>query len=57
MEKSPLILEKCPKVESEKVTFEKYMGLTKNRHFYKTLEKDLRKSTKNNFKIFYSYLI
>ena len=58
MEKSPLILERCPKVENDKVSFEKYLGLdNKNRNFYPDLESPLKDAKKYNFKYFYSYLI
>ena len=55
MEKCP-ILKKCLEAEGEKVTFEKYLGLNQNKEFYNILEKDIKQSTKNNFKDFLGYL-
>ena len=55
MEKCP-ILKKCLEAEGEKVTFEKYLGLNQNKQFYTILEKDMKQSTKNNFKDFLGYL-
>ena len=57
MEKNPLILKKCQEADGDRLTFEKYLGFHKSKNIINELDGELKKSTKNNFKNFLSYLL